>query len=102
MGAPVLAKLGQTLGSRASGAILHALGLADWVAENDEAYLALAQRKASDIEGLTQFRLGIRSRFLSSPAGNPERYTRAVEEAYRTMWLRWLSQSRETAAEALP
>jgi len=103
MGTPVLAKLGHTLGSRASGAILHALDLADWVAQSENDYLEVALRKAADIEALVQFRRGIRARFMASPTGNPERYTQAVEAAYRTMWLRWLKQSPwENEAEALP
>jgi predicted O-linked N-acetylglucosamine transferase (SPINDLY family) len=91
MGTPVITKMGDTIGSRASGAILHALALPDWVAESEEEYLDLAVRKAADIDALARFRQEIRPRFLASAAGNPERYTRAVEKAFRAMWIKWVS-----------
>jgi hypothetical protein len=53
MGVPVVAKLGHSLPSRAAGSILAALGLPDWVADSDEAYVesqrAVGRRSASSI-----------------------------------------------------
>ena len=92
MGVPVVSLLGNTIGSRASGAILHALHLDDWVAQNEEGYLGVAIQKAKDIQALARFRQDIRSRVNVSPAGNPELYTRAVEGAYRAMWKTWLQK----------
>jgi predicted O-linked N-acetylglucosamine transferase (SPINDLY family) len=89
MGVPVVAKLGNSPSSRCAAAILSALGLNDWVAESDEAYMALAMAKAANPEELARLRKGMRSRIMASPAGNPELYTRAVEAAYRDMWQRW-------------
>jgi predicted O-linked N-acetylglucosamine transferase (SPINDLY family) len=91
MGAPVLAMLGNSPASRISGAILHALGEGEWVVESEAEYLQLAVEKAADLKALARFRAGIRTRIMASPAGNPERYTRAVEEAYRYMWKEWVS-----------
>lgn len=93
MGTPVVSKLGDTLGSRASGAILRALDLREWVAEDEDGYLAVAVRMAARVEALAEFRCGIRSRILASPAGNPALYTRAVEAAFRAMWIRWLAKT---------
>jgi predicted O-linked N-acetylglucosamine transferase (SPINDLY family) len=92
MGAGVITMLGNKPPSRLSGAILHALDLDAWIAENEADYLERAVRLAIDLEALARFRQGIRARMMASPAGNPELYTRAVEEAYRTMWRRWLEQ----------
>ena len=86
MGAPVVATLGNKLASRISGAILHALGLGAWVGQDEEAYVSIATGMAADLAGLASFRAGIRARIQASSAGNPERYTRAVEAAYRAMW----------------
>ena len=94
MGAPVLAMLGNHASSRTSAAILGALGLDGWVARNEAGYAALAAERASDPQVLAQFRRGIRARIEASPAGNAERYTRAVEAAYRCMWKAWLSEGR--------
>lgn len=90
MGAPVITKLGPTLAHRLAGSILYALDLDDWVAEDEDAYVAIAAGKAADPHNLHAFRRDIRSRILSSSAGNPERYTRAVEQAYQYMWQRWV------------
>jgi len=92
MGAPVVALQGRNPGGRVSSAILHALGLADWVAEEEADYAALAVRRALDLDALAQLRAGMRERILASDAGNPERYTRIVETAYREMWRRWVGQ----------
>jgi predicted O-linked N-acetylglucosamine transferase (SPINDLY family) len=93
MGVPVLTLLGDHPACRVSGAILGALGLPEWVSQDEEAYLALALKKAADVAALARFRLEIRERITQSAAGNPKRYTQAVEEAYRAMWNRWLSQA---------
>ncbi len=91
MGVPVVAKLGDSVPSRISGAILHGVGLSEWVARDDEHYVALATGHAGDLEALAQLRSESRARIIASGAGNPERYTRAVEQAYRTMWQRRLT-----------
>ena len=91
MGAPVLTLLGGSPVSRISAAILHALELDDWVAAGQAEYLALAVAKAADLDGLARFRAQARARISGSAAGDPERYTRAVEAAYRSMWRRWLA-----------
>ncbi len=91
MGAPVVAALGHSPGSRVSAAILHALGLDRWVEDREPDYFARAVRLATDLDGLDRFRAGIRSTILASAAGDPGRYTRAVEAAYRAMWHRWLA-----------
>ena len=88
-GVPVIAQLGNGVPSRLAGAILSAAGLADWVAQNEDDYAALAARKASDLDGLARLRRALRSRVAASPAGNPDLYTRSVEDAYRLMWQRW-------------
>jgi predicted O-linked N-acetylglucosamine transferase (SPINDLY family) len=91
MGVPVIAILGSHFASRISGAILHSLGLQDWVADDEAGYLALAVQKALDLESLARFREGSRARISACPSGNPDHYTRAVEAAYRAMWTRWAS-----------
>jgi len=91
MGAPVLALLGRTLASRASGAILKALDLDDWVATSPEDYLEIALVKASRPAALATFRRDIRAHLLASPVGNPGLYTQAVERAYRSLWQRWIA-----------
>ncbi len=97
MGVPVVAKLGNSVASRVSGAVLHAIGLDDWIAQDDEEYVALAARQASDLQALAQLRRGMRVRITASPAGNLDRYTRSVEAAYREMWRAYLNGTRACA-----
>ena len=92
MGVPVVTLLGHKPSSRLSGAILKALDMGEWVADNEPDYLQRAVQMAGDVKALARFRKESRDRISASPAGNPELYTRAVEAAYRTMWTRWISQ----------
>ena len=70
-----------------------AVGLADWVAGDDDDYVAIAIEKARDIARLGVLRRSLRARVATSEAGNPERYTRTVEAAYRAMWRQWCRQN---------
>jgi predicted O-linked N-acetylglucosamine transferase (SPINDLY family) len=82
MGVPVVAKLGTTVPSRCAGAILAASGLTDWVANDDSRYVDIAA--AATPERLKSLR-GALPEMIAARC-SPEAYTRAVEEAYRTMW----------------
>ena len=88
-GVPVVAKLGRSSSSRAGGAIVTAVGLGDWVAEDDEGYIATALKHASQPSELAKLRAELPARIAASAAGNVELYTRKVEEGYRTFWRRY-------------
>ncbi|MBR0957607.1 tetratricopeptide repeat protein [Bradyrhizobium japonicum] len=91
MGVPVVAKLGNSLPSRAAGAILTALGLPDWVADSEEAYVEIAAARAARISDLDQLRRELPGQIGAAAAGNPVSYARAVDDAYRAMWTRYCS-----------
>jgi len=93
MGVPVVTWPGRTTSSRLAAATLTALGLTELIAPNLESYIALAVAKASDLEALARLRAGLRLRLANSAVGDPVRYARAVEAAYREMWRRWCSSS---------
>jgi predicted O-linked N-acetylglucosamine transferase (SPINDLY family) len=86
MGAPVVAKLGRGASSRAAGAILKAIGLDDWVADDEDGYIAIAQKYASMPSHLEKLRAGLPARIASSPAGNIAVYTQKAEAGYRQFW----------------
>ena len=86
MGVPVVAKLGHTAPSRLSGAIITSIGLADWVAETVDDYVALAVKFAGMPELLAGLRRDLPGKIAAAPSGNGTLYTRAVERAYRSMW----------------
>ncbi|MET4216445.1 putative O-linked N-acetylglucosamine transferase (SPINDLY family) [Bradyrhizobium sp. LB14.3] len=89
MGVPVVAKLGNSLPSRAAGSILTALGLPDWVANSDEAYVEIAAGRGSQIGDLQNLRCELPGQIRAAAAGNPVSYTQAVDDAYRAMWKRY-------------
>jgi predicted O-linked N-acetylglucosamine transferase (SPINDLY family) len=85
-GVPVVAKLGKGASSRAGGAIVNAVGLHDWVAEDDDAYIAIARKHASMASDLEALRASLPARVATSAAGNGAIYTRRVEDGYRQFW----------------
>ncbi|WP_246789694.1 tetratricopeptide repeat protein [Bradyrhizobium sp. CCBAU 51765] len=85
-GVPVVAKLGNGASSRAGGSIVAAVGLDDWVAEDDEGYAAIACKYAAQPAHLAKLRTELPARIAASPAGNVEIYTRKVEAGYRQFW----------------
>jgi predicted O-linked N-acetylglucosamine transferase (SPINDLY family) len=86
MGVPVIAKLGRSAPSRAGAAIVKAVGLGDWVADDDDGYIAIARRYASMPAELERLRADLPAKIANSDAGNSEIYTRKVEEGYRQFW----------------
>jgi len=86
MGVPVIAKLGRGASSRAAGAILKAIGLDDWVADDDAGYVEIAKAFATNPAYLGTLRVELPELIAHSAAGNVTTYTRAVETGYRQFW----------------
>jgi predicted O-linked N-acetylglucosamine transferase (SPINDLY family) len=86
MGVPVIAKLGQGASARAAGAIIKAIGLDDWVAEDDDGYVAIAKTFAAQPALLEKLRAELPGLIARSPAGDVAAYTREVEAGYRQFW----------------
>jgi len=89
MGVPVVTLAGTTAVARAGCSLLHTAGLSDWVARNEEEYLAIATQWANDLPRLAELRATLRPRLRASPLMDAPRFARHVEAAYRTMWQRW-------------
>ena len=85
MGVPVVSKLGNGIAARLAGAILSAIGMPEWVAADDDQYVEIALRSSPD--RLKTIRGELPS--LIQRRCSPAEYTRAVEEAYRTMWQKY-------------
>jgi predicted O-linked N-acetylglucosamine transferase (SPINDLY family) len=86
MGVPVIAKLGNGPSARIAGAVLKAIGLNDFVADDDQGYIEIAERFASQATVLQVLRTELPARLSNSAVGNVKTYTRRVEEAYRALW----------------
>jgi len=100
-GVPVVAKLGIGTTSRLGGAIVKAVGLDDWVAEDDDGYIAIARNYASMVSDMEVLRAGLPARVAACAAGNGATYTRHVEEGYRQFWRDYCATISQ-AADATP
>jgi predicted O-linked N-acetylglucosamine transferase (SPINDLY family) len=98
MGVPVVAQLGNGVPSRITGAILKAIGLDDWVADDDDGYVAIAQKYASMPSDLAKLRSDLPARIARSPAGNIAVYTQKVEAGYRQFWRDYCAAASEGPA----
>jgi protein O-GlcNAc transferase len=88
MGVPVLSMLGDRFISRTAGSIAHNAGLPDWVAADEDDYVAKAVAFASDLERLAVLRAGLRQQVLASPLFDAPRFARHFEDALWGMWQR--------------
>jgi predicted O-linked N-acetylglucosamine transferase (SPINDLY family) len=82
MGVPVVTRLGNTIAKRVGGAILSAVGLGNWIANDDAEYVDIALRSTPD--RLKALRCAIPA--LIDERCGPAFYAKAVEGAYRVMW----------------
>ena len=87
MGVPVVTKLGKTQSSRAAGSIMTAVGLPEFVAANEDEYVATALHWATHTGELAALRRDLRARISNSDAGDPVRYCRHLEALYRRFWV---------------
>lgn len=89
MGVPVVTLAGPMLQQRAGAGILQAEDLADWIVEDEDAYVERARRAAIEIDTLRRLRAELRARIEGNPRRRPEFFAHGLERALRTMWRRW-------------
>jgi predicted O-linked N-acetylglucosamine transferase (SPINDLY family) len=89
MGVPVLTLIGDRHAGRVGASLLRCLGLDDWVAADDAAFVERAAGFAADLAGLAGMRGGLRDRLVGSSLCDADAFAGKVEAAYRDMWHRW-------------
>jgi protein O-GlcNAc transferase len=92
MGVPVLSMLGDRFISRTAGSIAHNAGLPDWIAADEDEYVAKAVAFASDLEHLAALRAALRQQVLASPLFDAPRFAQNFENALWGMWQRYQAQ----------
>jgi predicted O-linked N-acetylglucosamine transferase (SPINDLY family) len=92
MGVPVLSLQGDRFLSRTAGSIAHNAGLPDWIAADQDDYVAKAMAFASDLDRLAALRAGLRQQVLASPLFDAPRFARNFEDALWGMWNRYQIQ----------
>ncbi|MCZ6637196.1 MAG: glycosyltransferase, partial [Alphaproteobacteria bacterium] len=86
MGVPVLTRRGDRVGTHLGESIAWAAGLGDWIADDDDDYVAKAVALTSDLDRLAALRAGLRAQVLASPLYDGARFARNFEDALRGMW----------------
>ena len=99
MGAPVLTKRGDRFLSHVGETIAFNAGLPEWVAADEDDYVAKAVAHAADLDRLAAIRAGLRSQVLGSSLFDAARFARHFEQAMYGMWNLWLTQNRCAACE---
>lgn len=89
MGVPTLTSTTASALSWQSAAVMARVGLADWIADSDEAFVSVGTAKAQDLAALSALRQGMRERLRSSPLCDAVQVTKNLECAMRMMWQRW-------------
>jgi predicted O-linked N-acetylglucosamine transferase (SPINDLY family) len=92
MAVPILTRRGDRVGAHLGESIAQAAGLADWIADDDDGYVAIAVNMTSDLRRLAELRAGQRERVLTSPLYDGARFARHFEEALRGMWQKACNQ----------
>ncbi|MEO6423758.1 MAG: tetratricopeptide repeat protein [Candidatus Nitrotoga sp.] len=86
MGVPTLTLGGDTLLARQGASMLACAGLEDWIASDEDGYVARTLFYATDINRLAQLRSELRQKVLTSPLFNAPSFARHLEEALQKMW----------------
>jgi predicted O-linked N-acetylglucosamine transferase (SPINDLY family) len=89
MGVPVLAVAGEAMPARQSAAILHHLGLGDFIAADEQGFVARAVAWAAAREELASIRTTLRQRIRALPLLREHLVTRGFERAVACAWQRW-------------
>ncbi|MGJ4748718.1 hypothetical protein ACQV5M_20320, partial [Leptospira sp. SA-E8] len=84
---------GENLKSRLAVGILAHLGRHQWIARNQEEYVAIASRLASDIPMLNTTRLGLRDEVEKSVLMREDVFAQEFGTALRLMWMLWLART---------
>jgi predicted O-linked N-acetylglucosamine transferase (SPINDLY family) len=86
MGVPVITKKGNCFIAHNGETIAHNSGQADWIAQDDDEYIAKAVRFSTDLQALARLRSGLRAQVLASPLFDAKRFARNFEKAMFEIW----------------
>jgi predicted O-linked N-acetylglucosamine transferase (SPINDLY family) len=96
MGVPTLTLAGNSVYARTGLSLLTAIGMQDWVSEDEQDYLGKALAHAGDRTGLATLRSSLRQRVADSPLCDISGFVSALETQYRLMWGEWCARQGAT------
>lgn len=89
MGVPTVTLRGPFMTQCMAASRLHVVGLDDWVAEDEDAFVDIAVRKAASVIELAALRAGLRQRLDEAPLLQIDTFAAAFEKGLRRAWRRW-------------
>jgi protein O-GlcNAc transferase len=95
MGVPVLARRGDRFLAHLGEMVVRTVGLDEWIAADDEDYLARAIAFARDLPALDRLRASLRERVERSPLADAERFAGHLATAFEQMWQARVSRALE-------
>jgi predicted O-linked N-acetylglucosamine transferase (SPINDLY family) len=99
MGVPVVTLIGRRFVGRPSASMLAQVGLDDLIARDEDAYVDIAGRLATDGARRTRLRTELRDRLRGSRLLDAGTYAREMEAAYRVMWADWCERRSTMAVQ---
>lgn len=96
MGVPVLGRRGDRFLAHLGEMVLRTVGLTEWIASDDEDYLARAIAFARDLPALARLRAGLRERVERSPLCDAQAFAGHLAEALEKMWQIRVTSALET------
>jgi len=89
MGAPVITLVGDRVSSRATAALINAIGHPEWIAHSEAKYLEKVVTLAQDVELRKTLRSSQRDQMASSPLCDAKDLAMNLEQAYTEMFKQW-------------
>ena len=82
---------------RVGASLLTCAGLEQWVAWNEDEYVALAVLHASDVEALVRLRACLRETLVATPLFDPRKFSPHLEDTLFAIWHRHAAGNRQDA-----
>jgi protein O-GlcNAc transferase len=89
MGVPFITGRGDRLIAHQGESILRNVGGDDWIADDDDAYIARTVTHAKNLQNLALLRQQLRGRLLASPLCDAQRFAQNFKAALTGMWQRY-------------
>ena len=86
MGVPVVTLAGDRHAARVGASLLTQIGAGDWIANDADAFAAIAAGLVSDVPRLAGIRSSLRGRLAASALCDGARLARGFEALYRRLW----------------
>lgn len=97
MGVPVLTMRGKARVGRAGAGNMEWVQLEDFIAEDEDEFVAIAADLAADFSYLSEVRAGLRRRLVDAPSRDGSAVARGVGKALRKMWQGWCKGEEATS-----